>query len=79
MITLLKRLARQPGEPMEPLSSRRGLDESSSADLRQVIDELERAIAEHEATNAFLRDLLTERWFETEANQLQDSHALERL
>ena len=38
--------------------------DASETDLRKVISDLELAIAEHEQTNAFLRDLLTEKWFD---------------
>ena len=79
MMKLLKKAARPRATPMASLSSAHDLDHSSPAGLRQVISELEMAIAEHEATNAFLRDLLTERWFQTEVDHLQDAHALERL
>jgi hypothetical protein len=41
----------------------------SEADLRKVISDLELAIAEHERTNAFLRDLLTEKWFDVPAEE----------
>lgn len=54
-------------------------DEGSPDELRRVIDELERALAEQEATNAFLRDLLTERWFDSEADRHGDTRELERL
>ena len=79
MIRLWKKFARRPGVPMDLLPSGQDLDNSSPAELRQVIYELEAALAEHEATNAFLRDLLTQRWFETEGDHVRDSLALQRL
>lgn len=63
MIRMWKKLARRRGRAANTLAGRQDVDENSPADLRRVIGELEDAIAEHEATNAFLRDLLTERWF----------------
>ena len=63
MTRMWNKLARRRGRAANTLAGRQDVDENSPADLRRVIRELEDAIAEHEATKAFLRDLLTERWF----------------
>ena len=55
------------------------LDNHSPADLRKVIDELERQMAEQEATNAFLRELLTERWFASDGSPREEAGPLARL
>ena len=78
MIRMWKKFVRRT-PVIEPLPNLQDLDNSSPADLRQVINELEAAIAEHEATNAFLRDLLTERWFETSGDRVDEPRTLQRL
>ena len=68
MVRLWKKIARRRRTVAGSAPALRlDLDDSSPADLRRVIDELETAIAEREATNAFLRELLTERWFAADA------------
>lgn len=79
MSKLWKKIARRPQTAVALEPEAQDPDDSSPDELRRVIGELERAIAEHEATNAFLRDLLTERWFQDPADHRHDPRPLERL
>ena len=72
MLRLLKKLAPAPSVSFADRPAETDFANSSADELRDVINDLETVIAEHEATNAFLRDLLAQRWFEEPVDEFDE-------